>query len=84
MRQVALFVPQGKAASAFSGQQKIHATWEGMLNLEARSRLIFTLEGHGTATLTIGDEVLCDKIGAPSERKRLPRRYARSAYRSWR
>ena len=70
-RQVALYVPEGQAASPFMEPGQIEAVWEGNLNLEARSRLIFNLEGTGTAELTIDDERLCESIGTPSERKRL-------------
>ena len=42
--QVALYVPKGQAASAFSKPGQVKAVWEGKLNLEARSRLIFTLK----------------------------------------
>ena len=64
-RRVAIYVPEGQAASSFTKPGQVKATWEGKLNLDARSRLIFTLEGTGTATLTIDEEVLCSEIGAP-------------------
>ena len=70
-RQVALFVPKGQPPSAFTAPGQIRATWTGNLNLDARSRLIFTLEGTGEANLTIGGDTLCDKISTPSEEKRL-------------
>jgi len=70
-RQVALFVPEGAPASAFVGPGQVNAIWEGTLNLEARSRLSFTLEGTGEAKLSIDDEVLADQIGTASEEKRL-------------
>ena len=69
--QVALYVPEGQPASAFTAPGEFEALWHGALNLEARSRLIFTLEGTGQATLTVDGEVLCVEIGIPSERKRL-------------
>ncbi|MFP6873758.1 MAG: hypothetical protein VCA55_09645 [Verrucomicrobiales bacterium] len=70
-RQVALYVPEGRPASQFTNPGQLKALWQGTLNLEARSRLIFTLEGTGQATLTVDGEVLCTEIGTPSERKRL-------------
>ncbi len=70
-RQVALYVPAGQAASAFTDPGQVAAVWEGKLNLAARSRLIFTLEGTGQAKLSVDGETLCDSIGTPSERKRL-------------
>ena len=69
--QVALYVPEGQPASSFTGPEKFEAVWQGHLNLDARSRLIFNLEGTGQATLTVDGEILCRKIGTPSERKRL-------------
>ena len=69
--QVALYVPEGQPASSFTGPEKFEAIWQGQLNLDARSRLIFILEGTGQATLTVDGETLCEKIGTPSERKRL-------------
>ena len=69
--QVALYVPEGQPASSFTGPGEFKASWHGTLNLEARSRLIFSLEGTGQATLTVDGEVLCAEIGTPSERKRL-------------
>jgi len=70
-RQVALYVPEGQPASQFANPGQLKALWQGSLNLEARSRLIFTLEGTGQATLSVDGEVLCTEIGTPSERKRL-------------
>ncbi len=70
-RQVALYVPEGQPASQFAKPGQLKALWQGPLNLEARSRLIVTLEGTGQATLTVDGEVLCTEIGTPSERKRL-------------
>ena len=69
--RVALYVREGHPASAFSKPGSVTAVWEGMLNLESRQRLIFTLEGSGEAKLSIDGEVLCEKIGTPSEQKRL-------------
>ncbi len=69
--QVALFVPEGRPASSFTGPGELKADWQGTLNLEARSRLIFSLEGTGQATLAVDGETLCAEIGTPSERKRL-------------
>jgi cytochrome c551/c552 len=70
-RQVALYVPEGQPASQFATPGQLKALWQGTLNLEARSRLIFTLEGTGQATLTVDGELLCAEIGTPSERKRM-------------
>ena len=69
--QVALYVPEGQPASSFTGPGEFDALWQGTLNLEARSRLIFTLEGTGQATLSVDGEILCAEISTPSERKRL-------------
>jgi mono/diheme cytochrome c family protein len=71
VRQAALYVPDGQAPSAYSAPGQVKATFEGVLTLEARSRLVFTLEGTGEAALSIDDEVLCDAIGKPSESERL-------------
>jgi cytochrome c551/c552 len=69
--QVALYVPEDQPASSFTGPGPFKATWQGTLNLEARSRLIFNLEGTGQATLSVDGEILCEEIGTASERKRL-------------
>lgn len=69
-RQAALFVPAGEPASAYVPAGQVVATWEGILNLESRSRLIFTLEGNGSAKLSVDGELLIAQLGEPSEEKR--------------
>ena len=71
VRGVNLYVPESHPASPFAEPGPVKAVWEGTLNLEARQRLIFTLEGSGEATLSIDGEVLCEKINTPSEQERI-------------
>jgi hypothetical protein len=71
VRSVALHVPQGTPASPFLAPGPFKAVWEGSLVLEKRSRLIFHLEGTGTAKLLIDGEVLVPAIGQPNSSKRL-------------
>ena len=70
-RTVALHVPAGQPVSPFLPAGRFTARFEGTLTLEKRSRLVFTLEGTGTARILIDDEVLVEGIGKPNESKRL-------------
>ena len=58
-----LHVPANSAPSALTPPGPFTATWRGALNLEARSRLYFSVEGIGDVRLTINDEVVLEQSG---------------------
>jgi mono/diheme cytochrome c family protein len=68
---VALFVPEGQPVSPFLPAGSFTARFEAVLVLDKRSRLVFTLEGTGTAQLSIDDEVLVDAIGKSNDSERI-------------
>ncbi|MFT5124240.1 MAG: mono/diheme cytochrome c family protein [Verrucomicrobiales bacterium] len=76
VRQPVLFIPEQSPASPFLAPGPFLATFTGFLNLDTRSRLVFSFEGSGTAVLTLNDEVLLEVSGddlslSASERERL-------------
>jgi mono/diheme cytochrome c family protein len=62
-RLVVLRSSQTEAVSPFLGYGPFTATFSGLLNLEKRSRLIFSATGHGTLKLSVDDEVLLEGEG---------------------
>ena len=68
---IQLYVAEGQPASPFLEPGPFTARFEAVLALEKRSRLIFHLEGTGTARLSVDDEMLVGAIGEPNESERI-------------
>jgi mono/diheme cytochrome c family protein len=62
-RMLALYVPAGHAASAFTAAGPFRATFEGNLNLRIRDFYEFRAEGRGRLTLKINGQAMLDVAG---------------------
>ncbi len=76
-RLPALLVKAGEAPTPFLAPGEFTVTWTGKLAVTERMRLLFSFEGEGSATLSIGGEEILKEEGtlgeAESERLRLNR-----------
>ncbi len=74
-RMAALSVPAGQPPTPFLNAGKFDAEWKGSIELKERKRLLFSFEGNGKATLTLGGEEVLTEEGmlgaAKSKRLRL-------------
>ncbi|MEM7396918.1 MAG: c-type cytochrome, partial [Verrucomicrobiota bacterium] len=70
-RLAAIRVPGDEPVSARLDAGRFSAVWSGFLNLEQRSRVYFSLEGTGEATLFINEEQVVEGFGPESSRLRL-------------
>lgn len=68
-RLPAIYVQSGQPAATFLAPGKFSVTWTGTLVLEARSRLNFSFEGDGAASLKIGGQTVLDESGALGQAK---------------
>ena len=75
VRFPALFIPIGKPPTPFLSVGKFDVEWTGNIEIKERSRLYFSFEGKGNASLMIDDELAVSEEGelgkAKSKRLRL-------------
>jgi mono/diheme cytochrome c family protein len=75
VRFPALFVPLGKPPTSFLSAGKFDVEWSGNIEIKERSRLYFSFEGRGNASLRINGEMAISEEGelggAKSKRLRL-------------
>jgi mono/diheme cytochrome c family protein len=55
-KRIALAVVAGESPTALLAPSQFTATWEGLINIEKRSRVYFSFEGNGSAELFIAGE----------------------------
>lgn len=63
-RMAALSVPAGQPPTPFLNSGKFDVEWKGSIELKERKRLVFSFEGNGKATLTVGGEEVLTEAGA--------------------
>jgi mono/diheme cytochrome c family protein len=69
VRFPALFIPAGKPPTPFLSVGKFDVEWTGHIEIKERSRLYFSFEGKGNASLMINGELAVSEKGELGEAK---------------